>query len=108
MLRSYLESHFRIHLSFQDNDLPEDSDLLSDRIRWVGKEERQAYVGWYFEIDPVSKECPEMIDVTLLFNPDESELHRVVFLGVRPKQAHSLPANSHRIKLPEFQSTAAP
>ncbi|MEM9645331.1 MAG: hypothetical protein AAF989_10080 [Planctomycetota bacterium] len=53
--------------------------------RWIGREEKDGFVWWYFEIQPADGRKPTRLRQTLLFQTDRRYRHTVLILGEKKR-----------------------
>lgn len=56
----------------------------SGSYHWVGLEERQGHVWWFFEIEPRTGKCPVTLEQKILFDKESNQINRVIVLGTKP------------------------
>lgn len=101
----YLRDRYRITASagnadgevrgLSPSELPADAEvdsashesLPTARYHWIGRQDGDAYVWWFFEIEPVNHKRPDWIDIRLLFERHPDYANRVLLLGDFPRES---------------------
>ncbi len=66
------------------------TEKTRDTYHWIGREEDDAYVWWYVEIEPADESEPRFLRHSMLFDHHPGYVNRVVVLSRLPKLAQTL------------------
>ena len=89
----YLARKFRIADSPQSKSpdkTPAASKTPAATYHWVGRDDKESHVWWYFEIEPADGKPPRWIDQRILLERNENHINRVLVLGQVPRRALTL------------------
>lgn len=91
----YLSKCFRVA------DQPKNDESDSTAYRWIGVDSEGSHVWWYFEIEPLSGESPEWIDVRILQDREDNYTHRILILNHTPPRSLDLSAQRPMARIDE-------
>ena len=104
----YAQSHFFLANSVSGKS--EEPEAISQtheqrpsRYHWIGIEEDRGHVWWYFEIEPINRKIPKVLENVMLFEKELNQANRVLILGEKPNRTlvHTHKSPRHSI---EFDS----
>lgn len=94
----YLSRRFRV------SPFPKPGQDDQAAYHWIGRQSEGSHAWWFFEIVPPASQCPDWIEIKLLFDHHGNYQHRVVFVDEKPKRSADINRKKPRA---EFQPEAS-
>ncbi len=86
----YLGRRFRIMGEEEKSKSDSSERIPQASYHWIGRDDKKSHVWWYFEIEPADHQKPRSIDQRILFERNDGQVNRILFLGQVPRRAVTL------------------